>query len=176
MKGRYPNKPAAEEGEKVDRASRTSFSSKITKADVVHDRLLRWKDEKKSLWEAALARDGKQKNCNEKKDAGRDVRQGRRAALEKRVCSAIKMGDVRKALQMFTAAPIAPKSDETLQALQNLHPLRDLSKPSAAILAEKLVRAIDTPPKQVHCPSQCGDKMERFRSGALLQNERAVPK
>ena len=32
------------------------------------------------------------------------------------------MGDVRKALQLFTAAPIAPKTDETFQALQALHP------------------------------------------------------
>ena len=131
----------------VERGGRRITKTR-TKADVVHDRLVRWKDEKKSLWEAVLARDGKHKNRNEKKDVEKKVSdKDADAALEKRVCNAIKMGDVRKALQMFTAAPIADKSDETFQALQNLHPhsTRPVqappAEPSAApIFAEKLVR------------------------------------
>jgi hypothetical protein len=42
--------------------------------------------------------------------------------LEAPVISALRMGDVRKALQMLNSAPIAPKTDATFQRLRDLHP------------------------------------------------------
>jgi hypothetical protein len=42
--------------------------------------------------------------------------------LEKSVVAALRLGDVRKALQLFVSAPIAPKSDATFAALKVLHP------------------------------------------------------
>ena len=69
------------------------------------------------------------------------------APLESQVIKALRMGDVRKALQLFTAAPIAPKTDETFAALQALHPapkspiLPPPCPPSAApFFSDKVVR------------------------------------
>src|SRR5690348_16600744 len=42
--------------------------------------------------------------------------------LERSVVAALRLGDVRKALQLFVSAPIAPKSDATFNALKALHP------------------------------------------------------
>ena len=42
--------------------------------------------------------------------------------LEKSVISTLRLGDVRKALQLFVSAPIAPKCDATFAALKALHP------------------------------------------------------
>ena len=42
--------------------------------------------------------------------------------LEKSVIAALRLGDVRKALQLFVAAPIAPKCEATFTALKALHP------------------------------------------------------
>ena len=47
---------------------------------------------------------------------------GSRHNFEKRVLGALRVKDVRKALQMFVAAPIAPKTEETFNALKSLHP------------------------------------------------------
>src|SRR5262249_18956626 len=68
-------------------------------------------------------------------------------ALEKRVTQLVKNGDTRKALQQFTAAPFAPKTEATFEALKALHPdaLRPVppatSAPSSApMFSDKLVR------------------------------------
>ena len=42
--------------------------------------------------------------------------------LEAAVVSALRMADVRKALQMLNSAPIAPKTEATLRCLRDLHP------------------------------------------------------
>ena len=44
------------------------------------------------------------------------------ALLEAAVISALRLGDVRKALQMLNSAPIAPKTAATLACLKKLHP------------------------------------------------------
>ena len=41
--------------------------------------------------------------------------------LEERVLAALRMGDVKKALQMLNSAPIAPKTKETLDRMRKLH-------------------------------------------------------
>ena len=55
--------------------------------------------------------------------------------LEKSVVSALRLGDVRKALQLFVSAPIAPKSDATFTALKALHPhaVSDVSAASGPV-------------------------------------------
>ena len=42
--------------------------------------------------------------------------------LEKRVVEAVRCGDVQKALQQFFSPPIAPKTQQTFEALKALHP------------------------------------------------------
>jgi hypothetical protein len=83
-------------------------------ADLVHGRLAQWETGKKELWEAVRSR-------GDKKKAPKLVVH-HESELERQIVKALRMGDVRKALQLFTAAPIAPKTDETFQALQALHP------------------------------------------------------
>jgi hypothetical protein len=59
--------------------------------------------------------------CKEKKV---DVK-----VFEAAVISALRMGDVRKALQMLNSAPIAPKTDATFQRLRDLHPKGPIPAP-----------------------------------------------
>lgn len=115
------------------------ISKSRSKADVVHERLVQWRDSKKQMWETVMSRDSKGKK--------RESKDQTTARLEKRVSTAIKMGDVRKALQMFTAAPIAPKTEETFNSLLALHPhatrpvQAPINEPSASpYFNDKLVR------------------------------------
>src|SRR6185369_5768199 len=82
-----------------------SFSKCILLAPVRGGRRI---SKRKELWEAVVARGGRRPN----------VVAHRESPLEKRVMKAIRMGDVRKALQLFTAAPFAPKNAETLEKLK----------------------------------------------------------
>ena len=60
---------------------------------------------------------GEQRKCNKKaRVAPAEV------PLEKSVLKALRLGDVRKALQLFNSAPIAPKTQETIDSLKSLHP------------------------------------------------------
>jgi hypothetical protein len=63
------------------------------------------------------------------------------------VVAALRAGDVRKALQMFVSAPIAPKSEATFAALKALHPQSSSkvtpssdSVPDAPVFTEDRVR------------------------------------
>ena len=57
--------------------------------------------------------------------------------LEKSVIAALRLGDVRKALQLFVAAPIAPKCEATFTALKALHPQsRSSVEPATAPVRE----------------------------------------
>ena len=111
-----------------------------SRADVVHDRLIQWNENKSLLWDAVLLR-----NTRERQRTPGALPND--STLEKRVVKAIRAGDVRKALQMFNAAPIAPKTEETFQALQDLHPRAQRRVPSPSIepsgaphFSDKLVR------------------------------------
>ena len=79
-------------------------------ADLVNTRLTGW-SEKAIMWEAVLGR------CQRSDRVASPV-----PDLEKSVVAALRLGDVRKALQLFVSAPIAPKSDATFAALKALHP------------------------------------------------------
>ena len=70
---------------------------------------------KSALWQGVLSRCERGKS---KKVPSHFVRHD----FEKRALGALRVGDVRKALQSFVAAPIAPKTPETFQALKELHP------------------------------------------------------
>lgn len=94
------------------------LSKSRSRADIVQSRLSQWEaGNQGDLWKAVLARGAQRKPP---KFADRDREDT--YTLEREVVKALRMGDVRKALQMFTAAPIAPKSDETFEALKALHP------------------------------------------------------
>ena len=80
-------------------------------ADLVHARLDSWPMEKEILWESVLVR------CQRSPRVSSPV-----PNLEKSVITALRAGDVRKALQMFVSAPIAPKGEATFAALKALHP------------------------------------------------------
>ena len=88
---------------------RVSRSQSI--ADLVHARLKSWPAEKDTLWESVLVR------CQRSPRVSSPV-----PNLEKSVVAALRAGDVRKALQMFVSAPIAPKGEATFAALKALHP------------------------------------------------------
>ena len=48
--------------------------------------------------------------------------------FEKAALSALRLGDVRKSIQVLNSAPFAPPGEETLRALRDLHP--DVPPPS----------------------------------------------
>jgi hypothetical protein len=61
--------------------------------------------------------------------------------LEAAVISALRMGAVRKALQMLNSAPIAPKTDATFQRLRDLHPKGPTPAPIQTHDTDDVVRA-----------------------------------
>jgi hypothetical protein len=81
-------------------------------ADLVNSRLIGWTERKEVMWQDVLSRT--QKGAARVSSPVPD--------LEKSVVAALRLGDVRKALQLFVSAPIAPKSDATFAALKVLHP------------------------------------------------------
>jgi hypothetical protein len=93
--------------------------------DVVKARLVKWRDGcKQELWADVLQRSRKQLE-----DAPTEHKQRDGKRLEAAVISALRMGDVRKALQLLNSAPIAPKTEATLQRLKDLHPTGPLPEP-----------------------------------------------
>ena len=95
-------------------------------ADIVKTRLRKWKTDKEGLWKEAVARSQAAVRYESEpapavaKDAAR---------TEKAVLSALRIGDVRKALQLLNSAPIAPKNEATLKCLRKLHPASDIPTP-----------------------------------------------
>ena len=92
------------------------ISRSQSRADLVNSRLVSWSENKSALWQGVLSR------CDRGKSKKVPSPFGSRHDFEKRVLGALRVGDVRKALQSFVAAPIAPKTPETFQALKELHP------------------------------------------------------
>jgi hypothetical protein len=81
---------------------------------VVNARLSSWPEHKDALWATVLTR------ASQKPAAARVS--SPTPNLEKSVIAALRLGDVRKALQLFVSAPIAPKCDATFASLKALHP------------------------------------------------------
>ena len=85
-------------------------------------RLEKWSNgEKEPLWRDAVARSASKVFTPEEPKKEKSDQQ----RLENRVLAALRLGDVRKALQMLNSAPIAPKTEATLERLRKLHPAGD---------------------------------------------------
>ena len=85
-------------------------------ADLVKARIAKWKSDPESLWKDVVERSNK----SVAPEVPRPKPDGTR--LEAAVIAALRLGDVRKALQMLNSATIAPKTDATLAALKKVHP------------------------------------------------------
>ena len=83
-------------------------------ADLVNEQWSR--GEREQLWQDVLKRARKPVVQEPKKEVSD------RNRLEERVLAALRLGDVRKALQMLNSAPIAAKTQATLDRLRKLHP------------------------------------------------------
>ena len=95
------------------------LAKKANMADVVRARLEKWAaGEKEQLWKDAVERSKKPVAQEAPK---KDVTD--KARLEARALAALRLGDVRKALQTLNSAPIAAKTEATLQRLRKLHPV-----------------------------------------------------
>ena len=100
------------------------MAKKSNMAELVRLRLERWDaGEKEALWLDAVARSRRPLVDEPRKD------KTDRQRLEARVIAALRLGDVRKALQMLNSAPIAPKTQATLERLKKLHPSGDNPSP-----------------------------------------------
>ena len=92
------------------------MSKKASVADMVKARLQKWEaGEVEQLWQQAVARSSRPLPQEEPKVKSDKER------LEARVLSALRLGDVKKALQMLGSPPIAPKT-ATLERMRKLHP------------------------------------------------------
>ena len=93
------------------------LAKKASVADLVKARMVQWSTgDREQLWKDAVRRSRKPLVEEPKKERSDKER------LEVRVLAALRMGDVRKALQMLNSAPIAPKTKETLDRMRKLHP------------------------------------------------------
>ena len=91
--------------------------SKKRMADLVKARLTKWKTDPEGLWKDVIDRSKMLVVVSDTHKAKPDG-----ARLEAAVISTLRLGDVRKALQMLNSAPIAPKTEATLASLKKLHP------------------------------------------------------
>jgi hypothetical protein len=110
-------------------------------AEVIRVRLVKWSaGERESLWKAAVERSKRPEPEEPKLKAPTD-----KEKLESRVLSALRMGDTRKALQLLNSAPIAPKTEATLDRLRKLHPggtdPLPISFPEVPYFTEDVVRS-----------------------------------
>ena len=95
------------------------LAKKANMAEVVRLRLVRWAaGEKEKLWKDAVDRSKRPLEPEEPKKE-----KAKNQHLETRVLAALRLGDVRKALQMLNSAPIAAKTEATLERLRKLHPV-----------------------------------------------------
>jgi hypothetical protein len=102
-------------------------AKKANMAELVRDRLARWSaGEKQQLWKDAEKRAKKRRISPEPAQPQSDAER-----LESTVLVALRMGDIRKALQLLNSAPIAPKTDATLERMRKLHPVGENPPPTA---------------------------------------------
>jgi hypothetical protein len=101
------------------------LSKKRSMADLVKSRITKWKTDPEALWKDVVARSAKTHLVSP--EPPRAKSDGTR--LEAACIAAIRLGDVRKALQTLNSAPIAPKTDATLALLRKLHPQGDNPAP-----------------------------------------------
>ena len=103
------------------------IAKKKSMAELIRVRLIQWSNgDKMTLWRAAVERSKRNLVDPEELEAKKPTDQAR---LEARVISALRLGDTRKALQMLNSAPIAAKTEATLERMKKLHPLGDNPTP-----------------------------------------------
>ena len=104
------------------------LSKKVNMADLVRMRITRWSTgDKESLWKETVERSKRPLTPVSEKPQREESDQEK---LEARVIRALRMGDVRKALQMLNSAPIVAKTEATLERLRKLHPVGDDPAPA----------------------------------------------
>jgi len=91
------------------------LSKKRSMADLVKARIAKWKSDPDSLWKDVVER-------SKKLTVAAAPTRPDNSRVEATVIAALRLGDVRKALQLLNSAPIAPKTEATLNALKSLHP------------------------------------------------------
>ena len=94
-------------------------------SDLVRARIKRWGDDRESLWKEVV--DRSKRSPVDPQDPPKPKTDS--ARIEAAVISALRIGDIRKALQMLNSAPIAPKTPATLALLKKLHPKGDRPSP-----------------------------------------------
>jgi hypothetical protein len=91
------------------------LAKKANMAEIVRSRLVQWAaGGKEKLWKDAVERSKRPEGHEERKQGDQNI--------EKRVLEALRLGDVRKSLQALNSAPIATKTQATLERLRRLHP------------------------------------------------------
>ena len=89
------------------------MSRKASFADLVLGRIQRWTSDRDGLWQEVKERIGKRPAP--KVESAPAVK-----SFEKAAVAALRLGDVKKALQILNAAPFAAKDEATLIALRKL--------------------------------------------------------
>ena len=79
-------------------------------SDLVRSRLDKWSTDRELLWKDVLERSRVQATS-----VHVDKPKSDNERVEAAVVAALRIGDVRKALQMLNSAPIAPKTEATLE-------------------------------------------------------------
>jgi len=112
-------------------------SKKSSFADLVLGRIQRWTSDRDDLWQEVKKRSGRRPTP---KAVAAPTK-----SFEKAAVAALRLGDVKKALQILNAAPFAPKEESTLISLRKLHPEGKPPSPEtplfrAPVFSEELVK------------------------------------
>ena len=94
------------------------LKEKHSLASMIQVRIQSWPYRTRELYNEVRDRDGRKPG--DKKDAKPVV--DKQPGVESRVVSAIRLGDIRKALRLLVAAPLADTGPATGKALEELHP------------------------------------------------------
>jgi len=100
------------------------LAHQASQADLIRARMAAWPTQKEELWKAVVHRSRRGPDADQEvkaKPAG--------PPREQAVVAALRMGDVKKALQLLSSAPIAPKTEATLRSLKKLHPAGNAPAP-----------------------------------------------
>jgi hypothetical protein len=90
------------------------LAKKAKHGGAIASRLARWPAGRHELWQEAVERS--------RRRTLEPVSERKPHRSERAVVEALRLGDVSKALRLLNSAPIAPKTDATLQCLKKLHP------------------------------------------------------
>jgi hypothetical protein len=101
------------------------LAKKAKFVEAVRDRLRRWPSDREGLWKEVVQR------STRVRDPPAPRKPSDKDRTESAAVAALRLGDVRKALQLLNSAPIAPKTQATLALLRKLHPKGEKPDPVA---------------------------------------------